>query len=281
MKNALTIDVEDWYQTLDFHFDRDTWDRYEDRIEYSLPKLTEVLARNHVKCTFFVLASLAQKHKELIRSLVRDGHEIASHGTFHQLVYEQNPASFREDLRISRNILEEITGQKIELFRASSWSISTPTLWALEILEEEGFRCDSSVQPFHTFLSGMKNAPVSPYHPVVNGRKLRLLEFPPTVYKLGGIVIPFAGGFYLRAFPQPVVKNLFSRVNRKRSGLLYIHPWEVDAEQPRLKTAPQVRLSHYYHLKHNLDKFEALVRAFEFMPLGELIQQGDYPCAAL
>lgn len=281
MKNALTIDVEDWYQTLDFHFPRETWDGYEDRIEDSLKRLTDVLEQNDVKATFFVLSSLARKHRGLIRNLAENGHEIASHGSFHQLVYEQSPDEFREDVRSSRKALEDITGRKIEMFRASSWSISLPTLWALDILEEEGFVCDSSVQPFHTFLSGMKNAPVSPYHPVLNGRRLRLLEFPPTVFSVGKIVIPFAGGFYLRAFPQPVIERLLKRVNRKRSGLLYIHPWEVDAGQPRLKVPPLVRLSHYYHLKRNLDKFDRLVRAFAPVPLGTLVREGNYPSIAL
>jgi Predicted xylanase/chitin deacetylase len=281
MLNALTVDVEDWYHTLDFNFPAETWGNYEDRIEYSLKKLTDLFAEHDLKATFFVLGCVAQKHKALIRGLAQQGHEIGSHGCWHRLVTLQDEAAFRADVRESKALLSDITGKKVELFRASSWSISQSTLWALKILEEEGFVCDSSIQPFKTFLSGMAGAPVGPFHPVVNGERLNLLEIPPTVYRLGKITVPFCGGFYLRAVPLPMIKGFMRGVNKTRSGLVYIHPWEVDEKQPRLKVSPMVKLSHYYRLNQNLDKFEKLIQSFAFAPLGALLKNERYPSVSI
>lgn len=277
MLNALTIDVEDWYSTLDFNFPVEAWGGFEDRIEYSLKALTDVLGRNRVKATFFVLADIAKRHRALIRSLVDQGHEVGSHGTYHRLVYSQDEREFRSDLLYSKDTLEDITGRKVELFRAASWSISRKTLWALNVLEEEGFACDSSVQPFRTPLSGVSGAPLYPYNPVVNGERLNLVEFPPTVANLGRFVLPFAGGLYLRVFSLSLIKFFFREVNKTRAGMLYIHPWEVDTGQPRLSVRPFVKFSHYHNLDNNLEKFERLVTSFDFLPMGQLVKDRDFP----
>lgn len=281
MYNALSVDVEDWYHTLDFNFPMETWGNYEDRIEHSLRILTALFDRYQVKATFFVLGAIAKKHPRLIAEIAAQGHEIGSHGSFHKLIYKQNEQEFREDIRSSKQTLEDITGKPVEIFRASTWSISKDTLWALRILQEEGFRYDSSIQPFQTYLSGMKHAPVSPFYPVIQGKKLDILEFPPTVYRLGKFTIPFAGGFYLRAMPLPLIKRFLQAVNKTRNGLIYIHPWEVDDGQPRLKVPPHVQLSHYYHIKENAGKIEQLLQCFSFMPIGELVKDNAYPSVAL
>lgn len=275
MKIALTVDVEDWYQTHDFSFPPETWSSYEDRVEYSTKKLLDILEEANIRGTFFVLGCVAHKHPLLIREIRDRGHEIGSHGGWHRMVSSLSPEEFREDLVWSKKLLEGITGREIRIFRAPSWSISRETLWALEILEEEGFICDSSIQPFKTPLSGIKGAPVQPYHPVVNGRSLKLIEFPPTVLQLGWLRIPFSGGFYLRLFPRFLVKAAFKQVSRKSPGILYLHPWEFDPEQPRLKVSPLVSFVHYYNLENNHSKVKKLLRDFSFVPLGEILTEGS------
>lgn len=277
MKNALTIDVEDWYQTLDFNFPQHTWGIYEDRVTENLKKIISVLDRFNIKATFFVLGCIAEKHPALIKELVLKGHEIGSHGTDHRLVYKQTPKEFRKDIVNSKNILEHLTGKKVELFRASSWSISKDTLWALEILEEEGFVCDSSMQPFKTPLSGVSGAPKIPFHPSINNRELSLVEFPPTVLPVGKGSIPFSGGLYLRTLPIAFVKHALKKVNEEREGMIYTHPWEYDVSQPKLKVSPVVKFTHYYNLKRNYIKLEELLKTFSFEPLGKIIKNKAYP----
>lgn len=276
MKNALTVDVEDWYHTKDFDFDYKDWGKYESRIEYSLNTILELFLKHNVKATFFVLGYVARNHPELIRKIQSQGHEIGSHGNYHKLVYKQTPKEFREDICNSKKLLEDILGKEVNFFRASSWSISSENLWALNILEEEGFKVDSSVQPFKTPLSGMKKSPITPFHPIVNGKKLNLLEFPPTVLSLGGLKIPFAGGFYLRILPFQIIKYALKNVNKKREGLIYTHPWETDINQPKLKTSPIIKFVHYTNISTTTGKLEKLLSSFEFFTLGETIKDKKY-----
>ncbi len=275
--NALTVDLEDWYQTHDLNIDAGRWDGFEDRIERSTGALLDLLSRHSVRATFFVLGWVAGKHPGLIREIASAGHEIGSHGNYHRLIFRQTREEFRDDLLSSRRLLEDITGREIKMYRAPSWSISPNTLWALEILEEEGFSCDSSIQPFRTPLSGIAGAPVVPYHPVVGGRRLNLLEFPPTVLTLGRFRLPFAGGFYLRALPRRAIVMALARVNRKRPGMVYVHPWEMDDGQPRLKVSTVIKLTHYLNLGRTGEKLEHLFRRFEFVPLGHFLDRGGYP----
>lgn len=274
--NALTIDVEDWYQALDFNFCPSSWHCYEDRIEYGLSRILELLDQSGVKATFFVLGHIAKKYPKMIRKISDLGHEIGSHGMEHRLVYVQGPEEFRKDVAHSKKLLEDIAGKKIVLFRASSWSISYNTLWALKILVEEGYTLDSSMQPFQTPLSGMRGMPETPFYPVINGERLDLLEFPPTVLPLYKGFVPFSGGFYFRALLLPVIKFALNKVNKTREGMIYIHPWEVDTEQPRLVVPPHIRFIHYHNLKSTYMKLESLIREFHFVPLGELIKNQDY-----
>ena len=156
MNNVFTIDVEDWYHTMDFNFPQEDWDKYEDRVEVGLRLIMEVLERHNVKATFFVLGCVAKKHPDLIKEIASLGHEIGSHGTNHRMVTAQSREEFRADVAMSKQILEDITGEKVKLYRSSSWSIVPKTIWALRILEEEGFICDSSIQPFRTRFLALK-----------------------------------------------------------------------------------------------------------------------------
>lgn len=277
VQNALTIDVEDWYQTMDLNIDVKDWDNYEDRIERNIERLLELLEKNKVRATFFVLGYIAKAHPKMIRKIQLAGHEIGSHGFSHRLVYSQTRNLFRQDINISKKIIEDIIGQEVNIFRASSWSISKKTLWALEILEEEGFICDSSIQPFITPLSGINGAPNFPFHPVINNKKLNMLEFPPSVLNCGGIKVPFAGGLYLRTFPISFIKYALNKVNNKTTGLIYTHPWEIDVDQPRLSVPLHIKFTHYYNINTTINKIELLLKNFKFTTIGNIIKENNYP----
>lgn len=269
--------MEEWYHAHDLGFGRETWDKLEDRVETSTEAVLEIFLQNGVQATFFILGSIAAKYPHLVRKIAGAGHEIGSHGNWHQLLDKQKPEEFRADLLYSKRVLEDITGQGVTMYRAPSWSISPQTLWALEILEQEGFTCDSSIQPFKTPLSGFSGAPVAPFHPIINGRKLNLIEFPPTVLEMGGMRIPFAGGLYLRALPGWLVRTGLERVNRYRPGMVYLHPWETDPGQPRQKKPWYAWLTHYHNLGKTTQKLANLLPRFRFAPLGELLQHSQFP----
>lgn len=271
------MDVEDWYQTSDFNFDLKSWDNFEDRVEYSTETILDLLADHNIRATFFVLGCVAAKHPGLVHKIVQAGHELASHGSWHRMVTQQTREEFRADVRAAKLMLEDTSGREVNLFRAPSWSISADTLWALEVLEEEGYIGDSSVQPFATPLSGIKGAPVVPYHPVIGGRQLRLVEFPPTVLELGRLRVPFSGGFYFRAMPSFLFNLAMRRVNQNQEGMVYIHPWELDIKQPRNRVSPLIWLSHYLNIARTKGKIEKLFNRFDFVTLGDLIKDGEYP----
>ncbi|MFA6309051.1 MAG: XrtA system polysaccharide deacetylase [Clostridia bacterium] len=277
MQNAFTIDVEDWYQSMDFDIEVKKWGKYEDRIERNIDVLLEILSSNNVKATFFVLGYIAKFHPEMVRKIQKEGHEIGSHGYSHRLVYKQTKSLFREDIKKAKQIVEDITGNEVNLFRASCWSISKKTLWALNILEEEGFICDSSIQPFKTKLSGISGAPNFPYHPIVEGKKLDILEYPPMALNFCGIMMPFAGGLYLRCSPKSLLKFSLNRINRKIPGVIYTHPWELDLDQPRLSVLPITKFMHYYKINTTRGKIEYLLKEFDFTTLGSIIKGKDYP----
>jgi polysaccharide deacetylase family protein (PEP-CTERM system associated) len=276
MNNTFTIDVEDWYHTMDFNFPMDTWDTYEDRIEYGLNSIMDVLSKHKVKATFFVLGCVAKKHPDLVKRIAHQGHEIGSHGLNHRMITLQDRDEFREDVLMSKEILQDITGTHIDLYRSSSWSIVPKTIWALEVLEEQGFLCDSSIQPFKTPLSGFKNAPREPFYPIIHGRKLNILEFPPSVLPFFNGCLPFCGGLYLRTFPLAYIKYALKKVNNSTQGMIYTHPWELDSEQPRLKMPMHIKFTHYYNLNATLNKLDALLESFKFVTLGQLIKEGKY-----
>lgn len=238
MKNTLTIDMEDWYQTNDFDFPCSKWPEYEDRIERNTIELLDILDHTETKGTFFVLGYIAQKYPQLIREISTRGHEIASHGYEHRMLDAQSREWFTKDLILSKNILQDVTGKVVTGYRAASWSISRDTLWVFEVLEQEGFLYDSSLQPFRTPLSGVGKAPLRPFYPVIDGRKINILEYPSTVLKFGIFKIPFSGGFYLRFWPYWFVNHCFRQVSKKNTAMLYVHPWEIDVEQPRLDFPP-------------------------------------------
>jgi polysaccharide deacetylase family protein (PEP-CTERM system associated) len=279
--NALTIDVEDWFHTKEFDFERSEWPAFERRIDYGMNLLLDLLDKYNAKATFFILACVAAESPNLIRRIKSKGHEIGSHGSFHELVSLQTKRGFVKDITYSKELLEDISGDKVSAFRASSWSIDKNTLWALDVLDSLGFEIDSSLQPFRTPLSGMRKSPIEPFYPIIYGDKLEMLEFPVGVLDFAGLRIPFAGGFYLRALPLSFVEFSLKKVNRKRATSIYTHPWEYDDCQPRVKVSPLKDFIHYYNIRNTHSKLESLLCKFNFAPMSQIIKNNDYKSVAL
>lgn len=271
MLNALTIDVEDWYHAHILKIDKAQWPSLTDHVLENTRFILDLLESYQQKATFFVLGCVAKKHPDLVKLIASKGHEIGSHGYWHSLVYLQDRYEFRQEIKDSKALIEDITGTQVTCFRAPSWSISENTLWALEILEEEGFTADSSIQPFATPLSGMAGMPISPFRPVVNGRKLKLVEFPPTILKRGMFYLPFAGGFYLRLMPKKLIGTALKIVNKDFPGMVYVHPWEIDLKIPSWKTSFLGKVIQYYNITSVPIKLAYLMDNFTFAPLKEVL----------
>lgn len=274
MINALTVDVEDWYHTNGLNIPPSEWNNLPSTAYRNTMKLLELFDEFDVKATFFVLGDVARRYPDLVTEIVVRGHELGSHGMNHQLVYKQSAEEFKTDVLQSLEILNNITGQRIELYRAPSWSISKDRIEVLKFLQEIGIKFDSSLQPFKTPLSGIKGIPTQPFRPIIGGETLDLVEFPPSVAQLSrNITFPFAGGFYLRFFPFLLIKNLLQQMNLVKPGLVYIHPWEIDPTIPRWKTSWYVNIIQYYRLAATERKLRNLLQCFKFAPVGKVLQQ--------
>lgn len=272
MINALTVDVEDWYHTNGLNIAKKNWRQLPSTVYTNTMKLLHLFDELDVKATFFILGDVAKRFPQLVREIVKRGHEIGSHGMNHQLVSGQSMEEFKKDFKQSIAILEKIAKQKIKYYRAPSWSISEDRLEVLSFLEKNGIICDSSLQPFKTPLSGINGIPTQPFKPIVLGQKLDLVEFPPTIMKLNKHVsVPFAGGFYLRLFPSKVISQMLRSVNKNRPGMVYIHPWELDTEIPRWETSWFIQIIQYHKLHSTERKLRSLLKEFKFAPLGQVI----------
>jgi polysaccharide deacetylase family protein (PEP-CTERM system associated) len=266
--NALTIDFEDWYQGLEIPPER--WDGYQDRIERSGRLLLEVLAESAVRATFFVLGPVAERHPDLIREIAAAGHELGTHGYSHTLVYRLSPESFREELRRSIGVLEDLTGGPVLGHRAPFFSITRESLWALGVLAECGIRYDSSVFPVVNYRYGIPDAPRWPYEVQSGGKPL--LEFPVSTYRLLGRNIPVAGGAYFRIYPYALTRWAFRSINRQgRAAVFYLHPWELDPDHPRVPLPRWVALTHYFNLRATKPRLRRLLSDFRFAPMREVL----------
>jgi polysaccharide deacetylase family protein (PEP-CTERM system associated) len=273
--NGFSVDVEDWYQVADFEavVGLDAWDRYESRVARNTDRVLALLDDAGVKGTFFVLTWNAERHPEIVRAIAGAGHEVASHGHAHRLIYEQSPETFREDVTRAKRLLEDITGTPVLGYRAPSFSITSRSLWALDVLLDCGFRYDSSVFPVRDSLYGLPDAQRFPY--VIRERDGRtLVEFPITTTRLRGRNLPLGGGGYLRMLPYRYMAWGMRRVNRdeRQPTVVYVHPWEVDPEQPRMRTAGRRGFStHYVGLARTERKLRRLLREFRFAPLRDVL----------
>jgi polysaccharide deacetylase family protein (PEP-CTERM system associated) len=268
MINALTIDFEDWYQGLEVPAAE--WGGFEDRLAMSGRRLLALLAGAQVRGTFFILGAVAERHPELVREIAAGGHEIATHGWSHTLVYRMRPGTFRAELRRSIQLLEELAGQKIMGHRAPFFSITRESLWALEILGEAGLCYDSSIFPVLNYRYGIEDAPRWPYTIAAGSRNL--IEFPITTWRVLGRNVPVAGGAYFRLYPYAVTRTAFRRINRAgHPTVFYLHPWELDPDHPRIRLPWRIALTHFANLAATERRFRRLLQDFRFAPMKEVL----------
>ncbi|MFL1453579.1 XrtA system polysaccharide deacetylase [Marinobacter sp. GN3S48] len=274
IQNALTVDVEDYFQVaaLAEAVSRDDWSSMEYRVEANTDRLLALFEKNSTRATFFVLGWVAERSPSLIRRIRDAGHEVASHGYSHQLIYTQTPELFREETRKSKQILEDITGERISGYRAASYSITAQSRWALDILWEEGFTWDSSIFPVHHDRYGMPGTPRWP-HRVTTDLGYELAEFPLSTLKLPGYTLPIAGGGYFRLFPYWFSQWGLGSINRQgQPFVFYLHPWEVDPGQPRLKVKWLSRFRHYNNLDVCEERLERLLKRFSFTTMSNVLK---------
>jgi polysaccharide deacetylase family protein (PEP-CTERM system associated) len=274
LKNAFTIDVEDYYQVEGFAnvVDRTSWDRFESRVQHNTGRVLELLERRGIRGTFFVLGCVARKHPGIVRDIQAAGHEVASHGLTHRLVYSQAPEAFRQETRESKAILEDQCQVQVRGYRAATYSITRRSLWALDILLEEGFTYDSSIFPMRHDRYGVPGAPVTPYR-VSTPAGRELVEFPISVLKYGGVTLPVAGGGYFRLFPYGLTSWALRRLNaRGQPFLFYLHPWEIDPGQPRIAEASaSSRFRHYVNIDRCEERLSRLLADFRFGTMADVL----------
>jgi len=269
MKNILTIDLEDWYQGIELTSCE--WPKYEDRVERSTRLLLDMLDESGTKATFFVLGYVVEKFPRLVREIAELGHEVGTHGYGHELVYKLNPALFASDLRRSIDCLEQAISRDIRAYRAPYSSITAESIWAIEVLIEHGIEYDSSIFPIRNYRYGISDAPRYPY--IIGTQNGSLLEFPISTVKLLGTNFSFAGGFYMRFFPYRLIKWSIQRVNKEGCpAIVYLHPWELDPDHPRLSLPLRVKLPHYHNLASTERKLSALLKDFDFVPMVDAVE---------
>ena len=279
--HALSVDVEDWFQVLNMagHIDRARWDEFPLRCGDSTRRLLELFARRSVKATFFFLGWIAERLPDLVREVHAAGHEIGSHGYDHRLLPDLGQQGFAEDLRRTADILAGITGERPRAFRACTWSVTHKTPWAIDELLRAGVDLDSSIQPVRHPDYGVAAAPTRPYR--LQGTTGELLEFPPLTWDVLGRQLPVGGGGYLRLFPLALLRaGLRQKARLGAPGCLYLHPWEVDPEQPRQRLGGLRGFRHYVNLHRTYDKLDALLRDFRFDTLRSALAQRGASWAA-
>jgi len=264
--NAMTVDVEDYFHVSAFDgiVSRAGWDAFDSRVSRNTDRLLEIFARAGVRSTFFVLGWVAERYPSLIRRIAEQGHEVASHGYNHQLLYMLTPKQFREDVRSAKAAIENAAGRAVLGYRAPSYSVIESSMWAIDVLIEEGHAYDSSIFPIHHDRYGIPDAPRHPY--TLRRAGGSLLELPGSTVRVGGVNLPIAGGGYFRQLPYAWTKWGIGRVNRveREPVVFYTHPWEIDPEQPRMKVGATTRLRHYRGLEHTADRLIRLLQDFRF-----------------
>ena len=272
--NAMTVDVEDYFQVSAFepYIAKEQWDALPHRVERNTHKILDLFKERNIKATFFTLGWVAERYPELIKRIVKDGHELACHGYEHIRVTEQTPEQFRNDVSRSKKILEELSGKEVTGYRAASYSIGANNLWAHNILQEEGFKYSSSIYPVKHDLYGMPDEPRFIFEPIENHN---FKEIPITTIRFGNKNLPCGGGGFFRFYPYALSKWAFNRVNNQEneSAIFYFHPWEIDPEQPRqygLSLKTQTR--HYLNLNRMQNRIKRLLTDFNWDTMENVFQ---------
>ena len=275
--NALTVDVEDYFQVSAFEetVSPADWDSMPHRVEANTMRILELFARYGVKGTFFTLGWVAKRYPGVVKAIAAEGHEVASHGYSHSRINTLSQSEFRNEILRSKSILEDLSGLPVTGFRAPSWTIAASTLWALDVLIECGFSYDSSIFPIYHDIYGMPDANRFLHH--MQRESGSIIEFPPTTVRCSvgrrSLNIPAAGGGYMRLFPGSVLRRAVRYVNEKEEqpAVLYFHPWEIDPEQPRLQAGWKSRFRHYLNLHRMEDRLKAMLEQFAFAPMKDVI----------
>jgi polysaccharide deacetylase family protein (PEP-CTERM system associated) len=284
MRNAMTIDLEEYFhvEAVRGLIGMAEWSRLPSRVVDTTVRLLDLLEARGVTATFFVVGWVAERHTALIRDVHARGHELGCHGYTHRPIYAMTPAEFRDDLRQARRAIEDAAGAGVAGYRAPTCSVVPQTLWALDILAEEGFRYDSSIFPIHHDRYGIPDAPRFPHRIRLAGGA-EMVEFPMSTVRVGGQNLPFAGGGYFRLAPYRLIRAGIRRVNQTdgRPVMVYVHPWEFDPEQPRLPLRGVARFRHYVGLTRTAAKLDRLLADFTFAPAATVLRdQGMLEVAA-
>ena len=273
-KHIMSVDVEDYFMVEAFagSITKSSWPSWPSRVVESTKRTLELLDKYNAKGTFFFVGWVANKFPHLVRDVIAHGHELGCHSFWHRPVYSLTPAQFREDTKLALQTIEDASGLRVDGYRAPSWSITKECLWALDILAEEGFSYDSSIYPIHHDLYGFPGAQRFPYTLISpNGSSLR--EYPPATVHFLGLNLPAAGGGYLRIRPSTYTHWVFRHFERRYGGgvVTYLHPWELDPEQPRISGKLKSRLRHYTNLAGMKKKLESLLRLYSFQCFRDLL----------
>lgn len=265
MQNAFTVDLEDWYQGIGLEASQ--WDSFEKRIHIGHDKLLNLFSKKGVKATYFILGKLIEEHPELIKEIIAEGHEIACHTYSHQPIYAMEPEAFRKEIQLCKSLIGGL-GSKYTGFRAPFFSIDNRSLWALDILAEEGFIYDSSIYPGDNKRTGIPGYPAN-----IHKLKNCLWEAPVSTFKILNFD-PGLGGAYFRILHYPLFRKKMKEINKNRPGIFYIHPWELDPKHPYVNNlSRRIRYTHYFNLKSTEKKIARLLDDFEFVPLINLIEK--------
>lgn len=283
MYHALTVDVEDYYHVSAFAdtIDRSDWDRQPARVERNTYRLLDLFDDRQTRATFFVLGWVAERCGALVREIARRGHEVACHGYSHQLVFNQTPEVFQSETVRAKALLEDTIGAAVKGYRAASYSVTRRSLWALDIIAEAGFEYDSSIFPVRHDRYGMPGAPER-IHVARTEAGNEVIEFPLTSARVFKWRLPVAGGGYFRIYPYPLTRALLNHSIREidQPFIFYLHPWEIDTDQPRVNGAPWLsRFRHYVNLSRCEPRLKKLLGDFRFTTVsGVLAQQnGEQP----
>ena len=258
---VVSVDVEDYFHAESFSevVDRANWDSHSSRVEANTRRLLELLAELDIHGTFFILGWVADRFPGLVREIAACGHELGCHSYWHRLIYKLDPTEFREDTHRAKSVIEDISGQPVYGYRAPTYSVIDRSVWALEILTELGFSYDSSIFPIRHDRYGMPDAPRAPFR--FQTPSGPMTEFPITTFRVAGHNLPVGGGGYLRLLPRVYTRLGLQRVQREGLPVvIYIHPWEIDPEQPRLAGRLSSRLRHYTNLSQTLERFRSVLQ---------------------